>query len=87
MADCLRETLPADYATALGILREVAPSVRGFEAISLPEFVGRYGLDHWDLSLPALRFLTQFGSSEMAHASDAHHRDTYAIVARRGLDA
>jgi 3-methyladenine DNA glycosylase AlkC len=64
VAQCLHEALPQDYPTALKILEKVAPSVRGFEAISLPEFVGRYGLDHWELSLPALAFFTRFGSSE-----------------------
>ncbi len=64
VAQCLYEALPEDYPTALEILKKVAPSVRGFEAISLPEFVGRYGLDHWELSLPALAFFTRFGSSE-----------------------
>jgi 3-methyladenine DNA glycosylase AlkC len=64
VAHCLHEALPQDYPKALEILKAAAPSIRGFEAISLPEFVGRYGLGHWDLSLPALAFFTRFGSSE-----------------------
>ena len=64
VAQCLHEALPQHYPTALEILEKVAPSIRGFETISLPEFVGRYGLGDWDLSLAALAFFTRFGSSE-----------------------
>ncbi len=38
----------------------------GFTALVLPDFVGCYGLDHFDLSLDALQFFTRFGSSEFA---------------------
>ena len=64
LAHCLRQVLPQDYAAALDILKQAAPSIGGFESIALPEFVGRYGLAHWELSLPALGFFTRFGSSE-----------------------
>lgn len=66
-SEALRETLPADYAKALEILREVAPIYgEGFTALVLPDFVGLYGREHFDLSLDALKCFTQFGSSEFA---------------------
>ena len=66
VAHCLHETLPEDYPETLEILTKVAPSFHGFDAMVFPEYVGRYGLDHWDLSLPALAFFTKFASSEFA---------------------
>jgi 3-methyladenine DNA glycosylase AlkC len=65
--EALRATLPAEYPQALAILRAVAPSYgEGFTALVLPDFVGLYGLDDFDRSLDALKFFTQFGSSEFA---------------------
>lgn len=61
----LRATLPQDYAKALAILRKLAPRTeRGFVSLFLPDFVGLYGLENFDLSLDALKFFTSFGSSE-----------------------
>jgi 3-methyladenine DNA glycosylase AlkC len=58
--------LPADYPSALDILHQAVPQVRGFEAMCFPDFVELYGLEHWDLSMPALEYFTRFGSSEFA---------------------
>jgi 3-methyladenine DNA glycosylase AlkC len=63
---CLQKTLPEDYPQALEILTQIAPSFRGFEAMVFPDYVECYGLDHWDLSLPALAFFTKLCSSEFA---------------------
>jgi 3-methyladenine DNA glycosylase AlkC len=63
---CLHATLPQDYSEALEILREVAPSSQSFDAMVFPDYVECYGLEHWDLSLPALAFFTRFASSEFA---------------------
>lgn len=61
----LRATLPADYLRALAVLRCLAPRTeRGFVSLFLPDFVGLYGLDHFDASMEALKFFTPFGSSE-----------------------
>jgi len=61
----LRATLPPDYPKALAILRRLAPRTeRGFVSLFLPDFVGLYGLDHFDESMEALKFFTPFGSSE-----------------------
>jgi 3-methyladenine DNA glycosylase AlkC len=56
--------LPHSYPQALAILQQVAPSFQGFMAVIFSEFVGRYGLDHWGISLPALAFFTPLASSE-----------------------
>jgi len=63
---CLGQTLPENFAEALEILKKIAPVVKGFEAMVLPDFVDLYGLEEWDLSLPALAYFTKFSSSEFA---------------------
>jgi 3-methyladenine DNA glycosylase AlkC len=63
---CLHDTLPESYKEALEILKKAAPHVKGFEAMALPDFVATYGMDEWDLSLPALGHFTQYYSSELA---------------------
>jgi 3-methyladenine DNA glycosylase AlkC len=66
VSHCLHETLPKDFPEALEILTKVAPSFRGFDAMVFPDYVECYGLDDWDLSLPALAFFTKYASSEYA---------------------
>lgn len=61
---CLHQFLPKDYKKAVEILVAIVPKVTGFEAIVLPDYVEVYGLEHWDISLPALGELTKCGSSE-----------------------
>lgn len=63
---CLYETLPKDYPEALEILTEVAPSFRGFDGMVFSDYVGCYGLNEWELSLPALAFFTKHISAEYA---------------------
>ena len=66
-SEALRETLPAEYAKALALLREAAPRWgEGFTALVLPDFVGLYGREDFARSLDALKFFTRFGSSEFA---------------------
>jgi 3-methyladenine DNA glycosylase AlkC len=65
--EALRATLPADYRKALAILRAAAPQWgEGFTSLVLPDFAGLYGREDFDRSLDALKFFTQFGSSEFA---------------------
>ena len=63
---CLHTTLPDGYPQALTILEEIAPEFSGFDAMVFPDYVECYGLDDWDLSLPALALFTQYSSSEFA---------------------
>lgn len=63
---CLHEFLPKNYKKALKILIEAAPLVKDFESMVLPDYVELYGMDDWDLSLPALGHFTKYSSSEFA---------------------
>jgi 3-methyladenine DNA glycosylase AlkC len=63
---CLHETLPKSFKEALEILKKAAPYIKGFEAMTLPDYVEVYGLDDWELSLPALGHFTKYASSEFA---------------------
>lgn len=66
VTNCLGQTLPGDFPLALEILRTVAPSFHGFDAMVFPDFVACYGLDHWELSMPALAEFTPLASAEFA---------------------
>jgi 3-methyladenine DNA glycosylase AlkC len=66
VTECLHETLDKDYPQALEVLIGIAPSFSGFDTMVFPDYVERYGLDRWDLSLPALAFFTTLCSSEYA---------------------
>jgi 3-methyladenine DNA glycosylase AlkC len=63
---CLQKVLPEDYGEALEILKKAAPKVKGFEVMCLPDYVEVFGLDNWNISLPALKHFTRYGSSEFA---------------------
>lgn len=66
-AQMLQLHLPSDYKQSLGILKETIPLMpRGYTALVFPEFVSLYGKEHYTLSLDALKYFTQFGSSEFA---------------------
>jgi 3-methyladenine DNA glycosylase AlkC len=66
ITECLAQTLPPDYEEALDILLQTIPNVKGFEVMAFPHFVGTYGTEHWDRSLDALRFLSDYASGEWA---------------------
>ncbi len=62
----LRETLPQDFHSAIAILKNAAPKISGFEAMTLHDYVESYGQDHLEESLQAIRFFNQFASGEFA---------------------
>lgn len=62
----LHQFLPKDFSKTVEILKAIVPKVTGFEAIVLPDYVEVYGIEFWDISLPALGELTKCGSSEFA---------------------
>jgi 3-methyladenine DNA glycosylase AlkC len=66
VTESLKPVLPESYKKALSILIKIAPKVKGFEAICLPDFVEKYGIDYWDESLAALAVFTKYSSSEFA---------------------
>jgi 3-methyladenine DNA glycosylase AlkC len=61
---CLGATLPFYYPKALEILVKVAPAFNGFDSLVFSDYVECYGLDEWDLSMPALALFTKQCSSE-----------------------
>lgn len=62
----LFQNLPSEYVNALLILVRAAPEIKGFEAMTLPDFVEVYGMEHWEESLNALGQFTRYSSSEFA---------------------
>jgi 3-methyladenine DNA glycosylase AlkC len=63
----LKKYLPENYKKALEILFAVMPHIDGgYANLVFPDFVGLYGHDHFDASMAALKFFTQYGSSEFA---------------------
>ena len=67
MTESLHATLPSGYRKTLAILKKLAPHLgTGFTTLFLPDFVGLYGREDFDVSMEALAFFTPFGSSEFA---------------------
>lgn len=62
----LSHTLPPSYPEAIDILIKIAPECKGFEYLFFPDFVERYGISYWDLSVSALKQFTSSSSSEFA---------------------
>jgi len=71
----LHDMLPADYPTALDILHRVFPALSnyGFDMMVFSDFVGLYGLDHWDISIAAFERFTQQMSAEYGVRSFINH--------------
>lgn len=89
MSESLRSVLPDDFRKALTVLRKLAPRIRhNFVSLVLPDYVALYGLDHFDVSMEALRFFTSFGSSEFAvrHFLKADMPRALAIMEQWSLD-
>jgi 3-methyladenine DNA glycosylase AlkC len=67
MTESIHSALPGNYLEQLDVLRKLAPRIEHpFVTMVLPDFVGQYGLGHFDQSLSALEYFTRFGSSEFA---------------------
>ena len=64
----LHEFLPDNYRMALNILQQTAPQLTqyGFASMVFSDFVEVYGLDDYDVSIPALEQFTQQISAEFA---------------------
>jgi 3-methyladenine DNA glycosylase AlkC len=63
---CMHLGLPAAHDRAVKILLKVAPDVKGFEAMCLPDYIECFGLNDWELSLEAMAVFTKYSSSEFA---------------------
>jgi 3-methyladenine DNA glycosylase AlkC len=64
----MHDALPQAFPTALDILRRAAPDLSdyGFQNMVFSDFVELYGLDKWELSIPALEQFTRLVSAEFA---------------------
>jgi 3-methyladenine DNA glycosylase AlkC len=62
----LGQFLPSNYSDALKVMEQTADQFSGFEAVLFPDFVEVFGIDHPEISLPALEYFTQFSTSEFA---------------------
>lgn len=56
--------LSGDYPERIQLLESIAPELQGEGRLVLPDYVARYGLDHWEVSMRALGTFTQYGTSE-----------------------
>lgn len=66
ISEALHCFLPKSYKKSLGILLKVAPRFEGFQYMFFPDFVEKYGMDEYDLSVAALEVLTERFSGEFA---------------------
>ncbi|WHS58048.1 DNA alkylation repair protein [Pseudomonas sp. G2-4] len=67
VSECLHAMLPLSYEASLDVLRDLAPRLNSmFVSMFLPHYVAAYGRHCFDLSMDALKYFTQFGSSEFA---------------------
>ena len=68
ITEALHQSLPDDYPTALGLLRQAALTFTqaSFANLVFADFVECYGLDDVEASIPALELFTQLGSAEFA---------------------
>lgn len=75
IADKLYEFLPDDYPTAVQILVDILDDTShnfehiediGFRLLSVPTFVERYGVEHFEASMNAMYIITRYSSCEFA---------------------
>lgn len=66
------EHLPKDYPTVIEILKKSAKDMDkvsehgGYLCIFFPDYVEKFGLDHWGISVEALEYFTQYFTAEFA---------------------
>jgi len=66
ITECIHSHLPFAYNLQINILNNVAPKFNGLTAIIFPNFVEKYGLDYFDISIQALEDYTTYSTSEFA---------------------
>ncbi|WP_444994627.1 DNA alkylation repair protein [Aliikangiella sp. IMCC44359] len=66
LAEQLGDYLPSDYEQAVAIILPVADKFSGMQHILFPEYIERFGLNNFKLSMKALEHLTSNSSSEFA---------------------
>ena len=66
ISQALHKFLPGNYQHVLEILKPVSSRCSGFEYMFFQDYVELYGLDEYELSIPALEHFTKHASSEFA---------------------
>ena len=66
IAAILGNHLPSNYREAIEVLLPVSEKFSGLEHMFFPEFIERFGLEHFELSMNALEHVTSGSSSEFA---------------------
>lgn len=64
VTECMHQVLPDSFDEAVDILLKAAPDIRGWEGMTLPDYVEVYGQEYWDTSMSALAEFTKYSSSE-----------------------
>ncbi|MFT8322883.1 MAG: DNA alkylation repair protein [Bacillus sp. (in: firmicutes)] len=62
----LHDSLPLDYLEVLDCFYKAAPFFKGLGGIIFPDYIEVYGQNHWEQSIAALQFLTEYSTSEFA---------------------
>ena len=62
----INKHLPFTYQKQIEILNKVVPQFSGYPAMLFPNFIEKYGLDDYQISIKALEYFTQFSTSEFA---------------------
>ncbi len=69
----LKEQMPADYRECISLVTDLIPALKNYGAPSgtfeytfLPDFIQLYGTDHYEISVQAMREITQFVTCEFA---------------------
>ena len=66
ITESLHQQFPTDFRKASKILEKLAPNFTGLAAVCLPNYVAKYGLDEWQISMDLLAILTQYSTGEFA---------------------
>jgi len=66
VTECMHKVLPESFDESLDILLKAAPEIKGWESMTLPDYVEVYGQKFWNKSMSALVEFTKYGSSEFA---------------------
>jgi DNA alkylation repair enzyme len=62
----LHNQFPKEFKQAANLLKQIGPSFTGLAPICLPNYVAKYGLDDWQISMEALAVLTRYSTGEFA---------------------
>ena len=66
ISQALHQHLPEKFQQSIHLLHKIAPQFGGYEALFFPDFVEKYGLDNYQISVQALAYFTQYASAEFA---------------------